>query len=223
MKRLLIWSVSIWMAAAGMLAAKEYKPRLQKGEQRFHSLKSYQLQDFDLAWPVRYFEIETYAVDPQLKLKKDRYNDNEMVMQVGSVKMDNQKQKERNWLSKAILKKSYFWKRQLPLLNDYRFTILRFINQSGHFKAIETLKDLRQMLGTINTPAELHLWIIASERSYMQPYSYKKIGKCYRVRFQIVSFCSYEERFRYYNEEGDVVKNTKIREIVKKNCEEPVI
>jgi len=220
-KQTIVWLTSIWIMAIGILVAKEHIPKLEKGEVRFPSLKSYQMQDFDLAWPVHYFEIETYAVDPQFKLKKDISPDR--IMQVGSVKMNQKRQKERIWLSKAILKKSYFWKRQLPLLNDYRFTILRFIDKSGHFKAIETLKELRQMLGSINTPAELHLWIFASERLYMEPYSFKKTGKLYRVRFRMSSFCSYEERFRYYNTNGDVIKNKNIRKIVKKNCEEPVI
>jgi len=197
------------------------KPILQKGEKRFQALKNYTLDDFHFNWHINYFDIVTYEVDPSLKLKKDpRF---ETVLDAGTVKMDKKRKKELDWLTKAILKKSYFWKIQYPMLLDYRFTSLRFLDEKGRFKAIGTLHDILDMLGEIDTEAELHLWIFASEQPYWQPYSYKKIGTLYRVRFRLISECSYEERFRYYNREGDAVKNKKIKAIRKTNCEEPVM
>ena len=197
------------------------KPVLQKGEKRFHTMKSYTLDDFHFKWHIRYFDVVTYEADRSLKLKKE--GKFETLMHAGKVELNKRRKRELLWLSKAILKKSYFWGMQYPLFEDYRFTSLRFIDESGRFKAIDTLQDIRDMLGNIDTEAELRLWILASERRYGEPYSYKKTGKLYRVRFREIFVCSYEERFRYYNKEGDVVKNKKIKEIHKKNCEEPVM
>lgn len=224
MKYLLQWVLILFLGIYSSLygfSGKVLNPSLQGGEKRFHELKTYTLKDFNFAWDIHYFEVVTYEVNPALTLKKE--NKFKPFMHAGNVRLDSKRKKELLWLSKAILKKSYFWKRRYPLLEDYSFTSLCFIDGSGRFKAIETLQDIREMLGDIDTEAELRLWILASEQPYMVPYSYKKIGNLYRVRFQAVSYCHYEEFFRYYNKKGDVVKNRKIKKIDKKNCEEPVI
>jgi len=223
-KYLLQWVLILFLGVCSSLygfGGKVLHPSLPKGEKHFHELKTYTLKDFNFAWDIHYFEVVTYEVNPTLTLKKE--NKFKPFMHAGTVKMDSKRKKELLWLSKAILKKSYFWERRYPLLEDYSFTSLRFIDDSGRFKAIETLQDIREMLGDIDTEAELRLWILASEQPYMVPYSYKKTGGLYRVRFQVVSYCHYEEFFRYYNKKGDVVKNRTIRKIDKKNCEEPVI
>jgi len=224
MKYLLQWVLILLMGICSSMYGFDRKvlnPSLQQAEKRFHKLKTYTLKDFNFAWDIHYFEVVTYEVDRTLTLKKE--NKFKPFMHAGTVKLDRKRKKELLWLSKAILKKSYFWKRRYPLLEDYSFTSLRFIDGSGRFKAIETLQDIREMLGDIDTEAELRLWILASEQPYMDPYSYIKKDGLYRVRFQTVTYCHYKEFFRYYNKKGDVVKNRNIKKIDKKNCEEPVI
>jgi hypothetical protein len=224
MKYLLQWVLILLMGICSSMYGFDRKvlnPSLQQAEKRFHKLETYTLKDFNFAWDIHYFEVVTYEVDRTLPLKKE--NKFKPFMHAGTVKLDRKRKKELLWLSKAILKKSYFWKRRYPLLEDYSVTSLRFIDGSGRFKAIETLRDIREMLGDIDTEAELRLWILASEQPYMDPYSYIKKDGLYRVRFQTVSHCHYKEFFRYYNKKGDVVKNRNIKKIDKKNCEEPVI
>ena len=195
------------------------KIRLEKGEKKFKSLKQYRLKDFHFTKDIAYIDMVKYEVTKKLKLQKEgkfRY-----IMKMGIIPPKKNSAKSFIWLSKALLKQNYFWKETHPLFEDHTFTSLRYLKKSNNrFNAVETLQDIKDLLGNIDTVAELHLWLYASE---YEPYSYKKIGKLYRVRFKTSSQCYYEERFQYYNSNGDRVENKKIKSFTIKNCGEIMI
>ena len=166
-----------------------------------------------------------YGVTKKLKLMKE--GEFHYIMKMGSIPANKNSTKSFIWLSKALLKSDYFWKETHPLVEDHTFTSLRYLKKSNNrFNAIETLQEINDLLGNIDTVAELHLWLYASERNGYEAYSYKKIGKLYRVRFRTAPStlgCYYEERFQYYNSHGDRVKNKKIKSFTIKNCSEIMI
>jgi len=203
--------------------AQQKGVKLDKGEKKFHDFSHYSsMKAYHLSWDIVHFDVVSYEVTKDLKLRKEGVFNT--LFKVGPVSMNKRRKDELIWLSKAILKKSYFWKKELPLWGDYVFYSLRFIEKGdSRFKAIETLQEVKEMLGTIDTEAELLLWITASERWYPVPYSYRKEGTLYRVRFIFDQGCDPYELLRYYNSNGDVVKNRKVNLRHIKECSEVVI
>ena len=170
-------------------------------------------------------DVVEYDVTKDLKLVKPgkfRYR-----MKIGTVPQGKNSQKSFIWLSKAILSRAYFLKIQHPLVEDYTFTSLRYmVKNDKRFKAVDTLQDIKDLLGKIDSEADLHLWLYASENPWVEAYSYKKVGKLYRVRFRTAPGslgCNYMEEFRYYNSDGERVKNKKIKTFTIKDCGEILI
>lgn len=197
--------------------------KLERGEKKFKPFSHYStMKAYHLSWPIVHFDVVEYDVTKELKPKKEGAF--RTLFRAGPVQMNKTRKAELVWLSKAILKKSYFWKREIPLFADYVFYSLRFIEKGDpRFKAIETLQEVKEMLGSIDTEAKLLLWITASEKWYPAPYSYKKEGKLYRVRFLFKQSCDTYELLCYYNKNGDVVKNKKINQKHIKECSEIMI
>lgn len=221
----------VLVVALGLVQAKTITmmhkpvPKLSKGEKKFKPWASYGWKSFHLGWQVSYFDLVSFNTLPydrkEFKLPKGEayfltlFNE-------GKAKKELNK-RSTQYLAKAILKSNYFWKYQQPLINDYMFYSLRFIDaKDGRLKAIETLDEVRHFLGKIDTPAELKMWIMASDHPLRASYSYKKIGKLYRVRFfdSDPGECYFHEYFRFYNEKGKVVKKKTIREVHVKGCVE---
>ena len=209
------------------LEAKDIFPkiRLEKGEKKFKSLKQYTLKDFHFTKDIAYMDVVKYDVTKKLKLQKEgnfRY-----VMKMGMLPPKKNSAESFIWLSKALLDKNYFWKVTHPLIEDYTFTTLRFlVKEDNRLKAVDTLQDIKDLLGNLDTVADLHLWLYASESNSYEAYSYKKTGRLYRVRFRTapnVLHCYYEEYFRYYNSEGKRVKEMKLKGFTLKNCSEIMI
>ena len=203
-------------------------PKLDKGEKKFKNWKSYGWKDFHLGWKVTYFDVVSFNTLPSegkhFNLSKDKASFEEILHAGNLTKKLNEKSVQ--YLAKAILKPEYFWKFPQPLLNDYTFYSLRFIDaKDGKLKAIETPKEVQQLLGTIDTEAELLLWIMVSDHPRRPSYSYKKIDKGYRVRFldSDMGECYFREYFRYYDETGKVLKEKTLREIHVKGCVEIMI
>lgn len=226
--QLMIKSIILLLLFGSMqVEAREGFPeiKLERGEKRFKPLKAYKMDDFHFAHPLVYMDVAEYDVSKNMKLMNEgkyRY-----IMKIGQVPSGTNSQKNFILLSNALLKSYYFWKETRPLIGDHIFTTLRFVEQGDNrFKAVELLQDIKELLGKIDTPAELHLWIYASERVGYQPYSYKKSGKLYRVRFRTVPNtlgCVYEEWFYYYNSNGNRVKNRRLKHFTIQNCEEIMI
>ncbi len=219
MKKLHISYILVTILMSLNLQAKSLI-KLAQGEKLFRSMKSYRLQDFNFNWKISYMDIVNYDVavgdksDLEL-LPKMKFH---TVAKMGkTVKFSHRKQL---WLVNALLKEEYFWKQMLmPPGSMYAFSMLRFLEEGDkRFKAVSELKDINDMFGSIDTEAELRLWLLAMKE--YRPYSYKKVGKLYRVRFSISSLgCYYTEYFKYYNKNGKVVKEKKLKEHRIENCD----
>ncbi len=190
------------------LEAKMAKVKLEKDEKKFQVYYKYALKDFNLTWQVNAFHViyeYTLPYDGKVfkfpeKLKFSR------ILKVGDIQDTRKNNKDSIWLINAILKKEkYFWKETSGSEKIYKVTSLMFMDESKRFKAIETLQEIKEMLGPIDTEGELFLWIYATTKKYYNIYSYKKFGDLYRIRFS-----SDVMPFKYYNQNGDIVKTEKI-------------
>ncbi|BAF72970.1 hypothetical protein [Sulfurovum sp. NBC37-1] len=225
---IILISMVLFLNAQTVTLIHKPVPRLSKGEKKFKKINSYGWSDFHLGWQVSYFDVVSFNTKPsdgkhfELPGGKAVFRE---ILHIGKAtkKLNNRSQQ---YLAKAIMKPAYFWKYPQPLLNDYTFYTLRFIDaKDGKLKAIETLDDVQQFLGNIDTEAEILLWIMASDHPGRRSYSYKKVGRNYRVRFldSDMGECYFHEYFRYYDEKGKVMKEKTLREVHVKGCVEIMI
>jgi len=228
MKLFIIFILAAFLSAHTITMIHKPIPKLSKMEKRFKSFKLYSRRDFHLGWKVDYFDVVSFNTLPfdgkHFKLPEGKATFIKLLY-VGNPRM-NLNKKSMQHLAKAIMNSNYFWKFPQPLLNNYTFYSLRFIDaDDGKLKAIETLDEVRQFLGKIDTEAELLLWIMVSEDPFRRAYSYKKFGNTYRVRFldSDLGRCYFYEYFRYYDENGNVIKKRTIRKVHIKGCAEAVI
>ena len=200
------------------------KIRLEKGEKKFKPLEAYRLNDYHFVWKIIYMDLmsfyteasngKTFKLPPNVVFRTS--------LKLGEATKPLSKKSER-YLAKAILKKEYFWKGMMPPSSIYAFTSLRFMEKGDkRYKAITELKDISDMLGSLDTMAEWRLWFYATrtEMGMTQPYSYKKVGKLHRIRFaSLNSFtCDYHEYFNYYDDHGKLIKIKKLKEYAVKGC-----
>lgn len=212
----------LYICSITLLAQKEYIPVLDKHETKFRDSLEYQLEDFNFAWDVVYFEILNYDVEMD---KVDTYRLAKgvkffTVFQSNAKVFTAVEQKQRRWLAGAILKPSYFWQTEVPPFPIYSFKILIFKGKKGNLKAIETRDEIRQMLGDIDTESELLLWLYSSSSYRKRAYSYKKIDDLYRVRFLdfFSPSCDYHEYFKYYDTKGNLKKTEEVKSFHDKTC-----
>ena len=195
---------------------KHHKPILDKGEKRFKSSTAVRLKDFNFAKKIIYFDVITYCLVPNDKKTKlipcEESYDFVLFRADPSVykKLSQKQRKGLVWLKTAIAKKSYFWKEHNIPDMSYTYSILRFIDEKSRIKAIEMLEEIRDIMGKIDTPSEIYLWLNANGKHY-NAYSHKKIGKLHRVRFIQDDYvkCLDIEYFVYYDEKGNEVKRKK--------------
>jgi len=223
----IVRSVLVMLLLGSMqLEANEHVPKvsLEKGEKKFKHLGAYTLKDYHFAWKISYLDLINFDTKESngksFELPSDVVFHKTLKMGKASKVLSK---KTELWLAKAIMKKEYFWKGMLLPSASYAFTSLRFMEKGDNrYKAITELKDISDMLGSLDTMAEWRLWFYAT-RTMMgmtQPYSYKKVGKLHRIRFASVnSFsCEYHEYFNYYDDFGKLVKTKKLKEYAVKGC-----
>lgn len=224
MRYILLVCITLFSVHAQVVTlAHKPVPKLSKGEKKFKNIKSYRGNDFHMGWKASYFDVVSFNTLPsdgksfRLPKNKARFIEVFHIGNAGGKLVEYSTQ----YLAKAILKPTYFWKFPQPLLNDYTFYTLRFVDtKDGKLKAMETLDDVKQFLGNIDTEAEMLLWIMASDHPMRASYSYMKTDKGYRVRFldSDMGECYFHEYFRYYDENGKVVKEKTLREVQVKGC-----
>ncbi len=195
----------------------------------FKPLNSYTMSDFHFAKPIIYMDIASFTTKPfsdgkHFELRKDyRFH---IMLKIGKLTMSEKRRKYSfDYLAHAILNKKYFWKRATPLLWDYTFTTLRFIEQGDpRLKAITESQDIIDLFGEIDTPAELHVWIEAMYRNLEFLHSWKKVNNLYRIHFKGFdnASCIYDEHFDYFDKHGKKVKTETIQNYRKKGCVEAV-
>ncbi len=208
----ILFSVSLWSET----------PTLDRGERKFCESTSYRLHDFNFAWDISYFELLWYYVDMD---KTHTYSlkekvDFRTIFQSIPKHFSSLEQRQRRWLAGAVLKPSYFWQAEQPPYPLYSFRILIFKGKNGNLKAIESREEIRQMLGEIDTEAELLLWLHSTSVDNQRAFSYKKIGDLYRVRYAVLfsPTCDFHEYFTYYDTNGTLKKTEEIRRFHDKTC-----
>ncbi len=200
---------------------KQHYPVLEKGEKVFKKSQEYRLKDFNFVRKIKYFDIITYALDEDATGKPKVWSNNfgTVIYQADPslyAKFSKKQKDGLTWLKEAIIRDGYFWQYTIsenPTIPDITTYIsLRFIDEDSRLKAIETRQDIKDILGDIDTPAELSLWLYTSNTSLNMKsiYSYKKIDDLYRVRFYEDWYwkCLTLEHFVYYNSKGVEVKRT---------------
>ena len=205
------------------LHAKTINVKLEKDEKVFHQLSTYTLKDFHFAWDIDYLELFVFDAESSdgknFKID-DKTTALQSLMRIGELNETRKTQKSHSWLRHAILKQDYFWKTMLlPPGVGYGFSTLHFTEGDNRLKAIETKEEILQMLGKIDTEAELRLWL--SVLNLYHPYSYKKIKNGYRIRFagENPFTCNYEEYFISINAKNGARSQIKwIRNKPVKNC-----
>ena len=201
---------------------------LAKGENRILPLSSHRLNDFHFSKPVVYMDIVNFQTAPSdgksFKLSKNYTFYSKM--KVGKLTISEARKKRAfDYLAHAILKRDYFWKNALPPASVYGFTTLRFMEaRDQRLKAITEPQDILDLFGPIDTIAELQVWLEAMYASTepVEPYSWKRVDRLYRIRYRGVNpfTCEYREYFLFFNELGKKVKTEKIKHYRKKGCAE---
>ncbi len=202
---------------------KSHQPRLEKGEKVFKKSQEYRLKDFNFVKKIKYFDVVSYAVDEDItgKLKVWSNDFGTVIYQADPslyAKFSKKQKDGLTWLKEAIIRDGYFWQYTIsenPTIPDITTYIsLRFIDEDSRLKAIETRRDIKDILGEIDTPSELFLWLYANHFlvKYKSIYSYKKINDLYRVRFYEDRYwqCLTLEYFVYYNSKGVEVKRSSV-------------
>ncbi len=215
---IVLLSLSAW----GMMSNRNYRSeiRLEKGEQKFRGFYSKSPEAYGFAAKISYFEIVSYDVDMEEHHDKNIANF-QTILKIGHTDMTKGKKKQLEWLTAAIPTTDYFGMQPyLPYNYHYICTSYRFVDESGRFRAIDKKKDFIDIFGRIDNELKLYLWLYATDHGVTSPYSYKKIGDLYRVRFSGFSEteCEYYEDFKYYNAKGKMVKEERIRKIKDKKC-----
>ena len=192
-------------------------PKLDRGEIKFKSSipYKYRLKDFNFKWNITFFTVVTFVN----RGKEIYYKDISTLY-----KSDNRVYSKKEKKDIAYLANIFRKTKEYPFKNYNNYQVIIFIDNKGKMYAIENFKELKDMLGKIDTLAELKLWINLKYKHYNE-YSAKLIKNIWRVRFTNfdMSECSYLELFRYYNKDGKYLKKQKEFYYKEKNCPKPII
>ncbi len=216
----------IVMLFSSLLFGAENSVTVENGEKQFKPLESYTMSDFRFAKPIVYMDIAWFTTKPFSDGKHFELHKNytfHTILKVGKLTIsEKMKRYSFDYLAHAILNKEYFWKKATPLLWDYTFTTLRFIEQGDpRLKAITEPQDIIDLFGKIDTPAELHIWLKVMYQNLEFLRGWKKVDNLYRIHFKgLNNFCIYDEHFDYFDKYGKKVKTETIQKYHKKDCDE---
>jgi len=202
--------------------AKDFTPKLQSKEKKFKKSLLYKFKDFNFKWDISFLTVvsfeELYKENRKLKYKNLK----------PIFKTDNRvfsKKIKRDILYLANLMSN---RKNYPIKKTYgpwgyTYYVVIFIDNKGKMFALENYKELKDMLGVIDTPAELLVWLRLKYGEY--PYSYLFKNTLWQVRYSNWSLgkCYYSEYFKYYNNNGKFIKEVKIKNYHKKGCIDPVM
>ena len=188
---------------------------LSKGEKNFRPYLAYKLNEFHFSTDIKYLEVVRYRVlsdSHSQKFTIPLSSNFKNIFKAGKIEESKKHKEDLRWLSKVILKKNYFWKKRVKQNRlYYLFTSLRFLDKKNRLSAIQNKEDIKDLLGEIDTEAELALWLYVIKDS-QNIIGYKKINKLYRVRYkkQDRERCLTVEYFKFYNRKGEKVKYQQI-------------
>ena len=159
--------------------AKDMTPHLDKNEKLFKQTKLYKLKDFDFGWKVKSLSVFSF-VKIYNENKKLNFKELQPIVKTKKVYTKDEKNYILYFANLMKDRKNY------PIKIGYgpwgyRYYLVVFEDDSGKMFALENQTELKDMLGSINTPAELYIWILL--KYYEKPYSYMWQKNIIRVRY----------------------------------------
>ena len=203
--------------------AKDLTPHLSKGEKRFKKDLSYNIKDFNLNWDITFLSVVSF-MKVYNNNKNITYKDLYTIFKTDNRVYSQKDKKDIVYLANLLKnRKDYKLQRDEPLAVTNYYMVF-FIDKNGKMYALENYKELKDMIGSINNPAKLLLWLKVKYRESPYSYFYNKNG-LWRVRYSNWSLgnCTYYEYFKYYNKNGIYIIQEDIRDYHKKGCVDPVI
>ena len=219
MMKYLLLLLLLFFSVADAIELKKFKP-----------LKECTLSDYNFDWDIRYFEIVSFSSKPS-DGKHFELNNKAGFLSIAKYGIEVPPKKRDialNYISKALMKSDYFWKVPMPPIFFYNFYTILFLKKADpHFQAVSELKDVKDMLGDIDTPQELYLWLYIRDDiySFRDIEGYKKTKNGYRVYYKGINpfTCIYKEYYKEYDKNGYLLHSDTLKEYREKDCAEAII
>lgn len=182
-------NVETLFAKSNTLSKKElekYKPLKKNEGRKLQSLKSTMLSDVHLAKPVKYFDIKEYLVSPGAITRQDYEGGWSFDMAAYKKLTEKEKKKIRSVQpvkSNSPFGATYF--ADSPMKSIYN---LHYIDRYSNVHTFASRKELLAFLGTIDTPAEVHMALL----NHYGSIQYKKVGDLYIIRSKSVTQEDYD-------------------------------
>ena len=181
------------------------QPMLDSGETKLKKLSEYHLNDFHFSKNVRYLEIIQHGRTP---IAVARYGTNGNILK--PVKIETFTSKKR------VKYDSSYWKQVSKKLRGASYGMMvapfysvRYVNADGEEFMLSNISELKSLLGEIDTPAELQMWLFLSAK--VRGYSYEKSNSFYNVkwyyhRINDTGMCTHYSHKGRVNFQGKIVK-----------------
>jgi len=199
------------------------EPTLDSGETKFKKLSAYNLSDFNFAKHVQYLEIIEYTSNLRQQSRQVKKFAKKVDKRFPVVSKQYY-HKGKNSLSQTQKRSLQMLRHEMFIGSDHLAgdsnygmmrafvdsRIVQYIDGDGKSHIISTKKELKAVLGKINTPAEVQLWLLLS--GDVAGYSYEKVNDDYRVRWNYIQFtdmaglCYHYTFFRVLDEKGSMGK-----------------
>ena len=198
------------------------QPILDSGEVKIKQSSKYHLSDFRFTKQVEYLEVVEYKRHHHylpLKAKKFAKNVDGRFPAV----VERYYPEGKNSLSEAQKKSLQTLRHEMfigedhlgrdcssSMMASFCTRIVQYIDESGKSHIVSTKKELKAVLGRIDTPAEVQLWLTLSGNR--PAYSCKKADDGYRVRWNYIQYtdmaglCYHYTFFRMLDAKGSMGK-----------------
>ena len=179
------------------------QPMLDNGETKLkhpseYTVSEYDLSDFNFAKQVQYFEVIEYVSHPSYQSRQVKKFAKKVDRRF-PVAIHKYYPKGKNSLSETQKRSLQMLKHEMfigvdhlgrdcssSMMASFCTRIVQYIDESGKSHIVSTKKELKAVLGRIDTPAEVQLWLTLS--GSRPAYSCKKADDAYRVRWNYIQY-----------------------------------
>jgi hypothetical protein len=194
----------------------------------FKKLNEYSVNNFNFTWDIETFELVTFnTFFSYREILEDKFIIKfHAILKNDNIKYTKDRNESMQKLAKFLYKKrDYFWKTYNPTRGISQITMLFFtLHNDRKFYVITDLKDIKDMLGDIDSEAKLALWLYAKDDYYTFRCikDYYQIKQYYRVIYECDDSysCIYKKYMKEYDKNGDVTKESIIDKYNKKDCKD---
>ncbi|HHH37356.1 MAG TPA: hypothetical protein ENK77_01925 [Epsilonproteobacteria bacterium] len=190
--------------ASGKKELQKYKPLKKNEGKKLKSLKLAMLSDVHLAKPVKYFDIRQYDTG-------GKYETGYSFDMSAYGKLTGREKKKIDSV-RLVKPRNSFWKRYFISGELAGYYNLHYLDSNAEVYTINSLRELLDFLGTIDTPAELSIFLLSEVNSHVR---YKKVGNVYIVRANHLTYsdcdgcnepvCTLSVRHRVIDNRGNIV------------------